>query len=314
MEHAAVDPTVFRLAIFVLAIFVGYYVVWSVTPALHTPLMAVTNAISSVIVVGALLAAPPPPPRDAEGRAPWVSKGSGAIAAGWPRSTSSAASCHPAHAAMYGARRSRSERRGPAVGGADRRRPAQPGRLPRAVHGQATRARSFRAPPCCSWGWRLPRSPCSPASRPSRAESLRCLHRDLPVRAGRGRLRRGRRATGRRRVKETCQNPLVNLSLLISVAVLMLIAAGSWWGAQEPAKAKWVRRYVRSWRSWPLLFDVLGYLDTKSAWSRASRCSAPSRRRRCAGEAAELVAAAETWRRPSRCSTDAPHVPRRISG
>jgi NAD(P) transhydrogenase subunit alpha len=50
-----VDPTVFRLAIFVLAIFVGYYVVWSVTPALHTPLMSVTNAISSVIVVGALL-------------------------------------------------------------------------------------------------------------------------------------------------------------------------------------------------------------------------------------------------------------------
>ena len=53
---AAVDPTVFRLAIFVLAICVGYYVVWSVTPALHTPLMSVTNAISSVIVVGALLA------------------------------------------------------------------------------------------------------------------------------------------------------------------------------------------------------------------------------------------------------------------
>ena len=52
----AVDPFVFRLAIFVLSIFVGYYVVWSVTPALHTPLMAVTNAISSVIVVGALLA------------------------------------------------------------------------------------------------------------------------------------------------------------------------------------------------------------------------------------------------------------------
>jgi len=52
----AVDPTVFRLAIFVLAIFVGYYVVWQVTPALHTPLMSVTNAISSVIVVGALLA------------------------------------------------------------------------------------------------------------------------------------------------------------------------------------------------------------------------------------------------------------------
>jgi H+-translocating NAD(P) transhydrogenase subunit alpha len=54
--HGAIDPTVFRFAIFVLAIFVGYYVVWSVTPALHTPLMSVTNAISSVIVVGALLA------------------------------------------------------------------------------------------------------------------------------------------------------------------------------------------------------------------------------------------------------------------
>ena len=51
-----IDPFVFRLAIFVLAIFVGYYVVWSVTPALHTPLMSVTNAVSSVIVVGALLA------------------------------------------------------------------------------------------------------------------------------------------------------------------------------------------------------------------------------------------------------------------
>ena len=52
----AVDPFTFRFSIFVLAIFVGYYVVWSVTPALHTPLMSVTNAISSVIVVGALLA------------------------------------------------------------------------------------------------------------------------------------------------------------------------------------------------------------------------------------------------------------------
>jgi NAD(P) transhydrogenase subunit alpha len=51
-----VDPFMFRFSIFVLAIFVGYYVVWSVTPALHTPLMSVTNAISSVIVVGALLA------------------------------------------------------------------------------------------------------------------------------------------------------------------------------------------------------------------------------------------------------------------
>jgi NAD(P) transhydrogenase subunit alpha len=51
----AVDPFVFQLSVFVLAVFVGYYVVWSVTPALHTPLMSVTNAISSVIVVGALL-------------------------------------------------------------------------------------------------------------------------------------------------------------------------------------------------------------------------------------------------------------------
>ncbi|WP_109578857.1 proton-translocating transhydrogenase family protein [Aminobacter sp. AP02] len=56
LSGGAIDPFVFRFAIFVLAIFVGYYVVWSVTPALHTPLMAVTNAISSVIVVGALLA------------------------------------------------------------------------------------------------------------------------------------------------------------------------------------------------------------------------------------------------------------------
>jgi len=52
----AVDPSIYRLMVFALAIFVGYYVVWSVTPALHTPLMSVTNAISSVIVVGALLA------------------------------------------------------------------------------------------------------------------------------------------------------------------------------------------------------------------------------------------------------------------
>jgi len=56
LSGGAIDPFVFRFAIFVLAIFVGYYVVWSVTPALHTPLMAVTNAISSVIVVGSLLA------------------------------------------------------------------------------------------------------------------------------------------------------------------------------------------------------------------------------------------------------------------
>jgi NAD(P) transhydrogenase subunit alpha len=78
----AVDPTVFRLAIFVLAIFVGYYVVWSVTPALHTPLMAVTNAISSVIIVGALLAAAAHPPEGVvAGATVWISKGAGGIAA-----------------------------------------------------------------------------------------------------------------------------------------------------------------------------------------------------------------------------------------
>jgi NAD(P) transhydrogenase subunit alpha len=52
-----VDHTVINLTVFVLAVFVGYHVVWNVTPALHTPLMSVTNAISSVIIVGALLAA-----------------------------------------------------------------------------------------------------------------------------------------------------------------------------------------------------------------------------------------------------------------
>jgi H+-translocating NAD(P) transhydrogenase subunit alpha len=52
---AGIDPLVYELMVFVIAIFVGYFVVWSVTPALHTPLMSVTNAISSVIVVGALL-------------------------------------------------------------------------------------------------------------------------------------------------------------------------------------------------------------------------------------------------------------------
>jgi len=53
---SAVDPLMYKFAIFILAIFIGYYVIWSVTPALHTPLMSVTNAISSVIIVGALLA------------------------------------------------------------------------------------------------------------------------------------------------------------------------------------------------------------------------------------------------------------------
>jgi NAD(P) transhydrogenase subunit alpha len=68
-----IDPFVFRLSIFVLAIFVGYFVVWGVTPALHTPLMAVTNAISSVIVVGALVAVAV----SVIGDASWISKGLG---------------------------------------------------------------------------------------------------------------------------------------------------------------------------------------------------------------------------------------------
>lgn len=55
--HVAIDPTIVNLTVFVLAVFVGYHVIWNVTPALHTPLMSVTNAISSVIIVGALLAA-----------------------------------------------------------------------------------------------------------------------------------------------------------------------------------------------------------------------------------------------------------------
>ena len=51
-----IDPFIFRLSIFVLSIFIGYYVVWGVTPSLHTPLMSITNAISSVIIVGAIVA------------------------------------------------------------------------------------------------------------------------------------------------------------------------------------------------------------------------------------------------------------------
>jgi len=54
---ATVDPTIVNLIVFVLAVFVGYHVIWNVTPALHTPLMSLTNAISSVIIVGAILAA-----------------------------------------------------------------------------------------------------------------------------------------------------------------------------------------------------------------------------------------------------------------
>jgi len=72
----AIDPFVFRFSVFVMAIFVGYYVVWSVTPALHTPLMSVTNAISSVIVVGALLAVGVPLAADSD----WISRLFGFIA------------------------------------------------------------------------------------------------------------------------------------------------------------------------------------------------------------------------------------------
>ena len=72
----AIDPFVFRFSIFILAIFVGYFVVWGVTPALHTPLMSVTNAISSVIVVGALVAVAVP----VIGAGSWTSKALGFVA------------------------------------------------------------------------------------------------------------------------------------------------------------------------------------------------------------------------------------------
>jgi NAD(P) transhydrogenase subunit alpha len=70
----AIDPFVFRFAIFVLAIFVGYYVVWAVTPALHTPLMSVTNAVSSVIIVGAVLAVGVDASAAMEAGAGWTAK------------------------------------------------------------------------------------------------------------------------------------------------------------------------------------------------------------------------------------------------
>ena len=76
MDATLIDPFVFRLSIFVLAIFVGYFVVWGVTPALHTPLMSVTNAISSVIIVGALIAVAVP----ALDGASWTSKILGFVA------------------------------------------------------------------------------------------------------------------------------------------------------------------------------------------------------------------------------------------
>ena len=76
----AIDPFIFRLSIFVLAIFVGYYVVWSVTPALHTPLMSVTNAISSVIVVGALIAVAVHGLSSEQATAKWLGAGALALA------------------------------------------------------------------------------------------------------------------------------------------------------------------------------------------------------------------------------------------
>ena len=79
MSHMSnVDPFVFQFSIFVLAVFVGYYVVWSVTPALHTPLMSVTNAISSVIVVGALLSVGVPDVASDSG--PWWARALGFFA------------------------------------------------------------------------------------------------------------------------------------------------------------------------------------------------------------------------------------------
>ena len=74
-----ISPGIYNLIIFVLAIYVGYHVVWNVTPALHTPLMAVTNAISSVIVVGGLIAAAALSP-EAAGPNAWIAKGAGVAA------------------------------------------------------------------------------------------------------------------------------------------------------------------------------------------------------------------------------------------
>ena len=76
-QAVGVDPLVISLTVFALACFVGYYVVWKVTPALHSPLMAVTNAISSVIIVGALIAAAAGAGQEMTGDL-WISKGMGA--------------------------------------------------------------------------------------------------------------------------------------------------------------------------------------------------------------------------------------------
>ncbi len=77
-HSAPVDPFVFSFTVFVLAVIVGYHVVWNVTPALHTPLMSVTNAISSIIIVGALLAAGP-----VENRARTASAGTRTASSRW---------------------------------------------------------------------------------------------------------------------------------------------------------------------------------------------------------------------------------------
>ncbi|MFN9928654.1 MAG: proton-translocating transhydrogenase family protein [Phenylobacterium sp.] len=77
----SIDPTLINLTVFVLAVFVGYHVIWNVTPALHTPLMSVTNAISSVIIVGALVAAAAKGDQGLTQNI-LISKGAGAVAAG----------------------------------------------------------------------------------------------------------------------------------------------------------------------------------------------------------------------------------------
>jgi H+-translocating NAD(P) transhydrogenase subunit alpha len=71
---SGIDPTVVNLIVFVLAVFVGYHVIWNVTPALHTPLMSVTNAISSIITIGALVQVAPPAAQSAAGGRPtaWI--------------------------------------------------------------------------------------------------------------------------------------------------------------------------------------------------------------------------------------------------
>ncbi|MEL6102295.1 MAG: NAD(P) transhydrogenase subunit alpha [Pseudomonadota bacterium] len=82
----AVDPLVFRVAVFVLAAFIGYYVVWAVTPALHTPLMSVTNAISGVVVVGAIIAATASAVQVTDPETSqriWIAKGLGAASIGF---------------------------------------------------------------------------------------------------------------------------------------------------------------------------------------------------------------------------------------